>query len=120
MMKRFAWLFLAVLGSATLLNAADKPMNGTMSGWVCDSACVSQQGDRATCDPTCTDRSGKDVFISDEGAVSAITNPDVCTSHINKHVVAKFSRSDRKDIEQAQQDAIEVQELRDEGDLGGH
>ena len=95
-------------------------MNGSMSGWVCDSSCVVQQDDRATCDATCTDRSGKDVFISDEGAVSAITNPDVCTSHINKHVVAKFSRSDRKDIEAAQQDAIQIQELRDQGDLGGH
>ena len=78
MMNRFAWLFLTVLCSAILVNAADKEMNGTMSGWVCDSSCVVQQGDRPTCDPACTERSGNDVFISDEGVVSTISNPDVC------------------------------------------
>jgi len=119
-MKRLAWLFLVVLCSAILLNAKDN----TMSGWVCDSKCVVQNGNRSTCDETCTERSGDAVFISDEGAVSTITNPDVCASHMNKHVRAKFSSEDegqanQKDISEARQERIEIQELRDEGGIGG-
>jgi len=115
-MKRFAWLFLAVLCSATLLYAAD---NTEMSGWVCDSACVVQHHNRATCDPTCTETSGDVVFISDEGEVSNISNPDVCTSHMNKHVRATYSREENKDINQARNSTIHVDNLREEGDLGG-
>jgi predicted small secreted protein len=118
-MKRFAWLFLAVLCSAVLVNAEDN----TMSGWVCDSKCVVQNDNRATCDPTCAERSGDDVFVSDEGAVSAISNPEVCTSHMNKHVTATYSReepaADQKDINKARQDRIQIQELRDAGGIGG-
>ena len=119
-MKRFAWLFLVVLCSTILLNAADN----TMSGWVCDSACLVQKGDLATCDPACTQRSGDVVFISDKGEVSGISNPDVCASHMNKHVKATFSRENegqaaQKDINQARQERIQIQELRDEGGIGG-
>jgi len=114
-MKRLAWLFLAVLCSAILLNAESK----TMDGWVCDSACVVQHDNRATCDPTCTERSGNDVFISDEGAVSTITNPDVCASHINKHVHATYSCDEQKAVDKARRDAIQIQELRDAGGIGG-
>jgi predicted small secreted protein len=114
-MKRFAWLFLAVLCSAVLVNAEDN----TMSGWVCDSKCVVQNDNRATCDPTCTERSGDDVFVSDEGAVSAISNPEVCTSHMNKHVTATFSQELQKNLDKARQNTIRIQELRDAGGIGG-
>jgi hypothetical protein len=120
-MKRLAWLFLAVLCSAILLNAEDN----TMSGWVCDSKCVVQNNNRATCDPACTARGGDTVFISDEGAVSTVSNPDVCASHMNKHVKATYSRNDQidqqveqRDIDKARRDKIAIQELRDEGGLG--
>ncbi len=119
-MKRLAWLFLAVLCSAILLNAEDN----TMSGWVCDSKCVVQNNNRATCDPACTERSGDTVFISDEGAVSTVSNPDVCASHMNKHVKATYSREEidqqveQKDIDKARRDRIAIQELRDEGGIG--
>jgi hypothetical protein len=62
------------------------------------------------------------VFISDEGAVSAVSNPDICASHMNKHVKARYSREvqvDQKDIDRARQDKIQIQELRDEGGIGG-
>jgi hypothetical protein len=113
-MKRLAWLFLAVLCSTILLNAEDN----TMSGWVCDSACLVQHDNRAACDPTCTERSGKPVFISDEGAISSISNPDVCASHMNKHVRATYSRISPKELEQARRETIQIQELRDEGGIG--
>jgi hypothetical protein len=83
-MKRIAWLFLAVLCSAILLNAGDR---GTaMNGWVCDSKCVVQNGASATCNPTCTERSGTSVFINDQGEVWQIYYQDMCKSHVNKHV----------------------------------
>jgi hypothetical protein len=120
-MTRLAWLFLAVLCSAVLLNAEDN----TMSGWVCDSKCVVQNGNRATCDPTCTEMGDDAVFISDEGAVLTISNQEICTSHMNKHVRAKYSREnqegqvDQKDIDKARRDRIQIQELRDAGGIGG-
>jgi hypothetical protein len=65
------------------------------------------------------------VFVSDEGAVSTISNQDVCTSHMNKHVRAKYSREtqadpvDQKDIDRARRDRIQIQELRDSSGIGG-
>jgi hypothetical protein len=117
-MKRLGWLCLAVLCSAALLQAE----NQTMGGWVCDSKCVVQNNGRNTCDPSCTDRSGETVFISDEGAISAVSNPDICASHMNKHVRATYSREgqvDQKDLDKARQQRIQIQELRDEGGIGG-
>ena len=119
-MKRLVWLFLAVLCSAVLLNAEDN----TMSGWVCDSKCVVQNGNRATCDPTCTAKGDDAVFISDEGAVSTISNQDICTSHMNKHVKASIpakpeGQVTQKDIDKARRDRIAIQELRDSGGIGG-
>jgi hypothetical protein len=117
-MRRLAWLFMAVLCLTALLNAENK----TMSGWVCDSSCVVQNGDRASCDATCTETSGNVVFISDDGVVSTIDNPDICASHMNKHVRASYSAQgpqEQKDITQARRSAIHVDELREEGDLGG-
>jgi hypothetical protein len=65
------------------------------------------------------------VFISDEGAVSTISNQEICTSHMNKHVRAKYSRETQegqvtqKDIDKARRDRIQIQELRDAGGIGG-
>ena len=114
-MKQLAWLFLVVLCSAILLNAADN----TMTGWVCDSACVVQHDNRTTCDPSCTQRSGNVVFISDRGEISAVSNPDICASHMNKHVRATYSNLEQKELAEAQKRAIEIQDLRDEGGIGG-
>ena len=117
-MKRLAWLFLAVLCSAILLNAEDN----TMSGWVCDSKCVVQNNNRATCDPACTERSGDTVFISDEGAVSTVSNPDVCASHMNKHVKIKASEMrpvhQQQTTEQERENLIRIMEIQDESGAG--
>jgi len=112
-MKRISWLFLAVLCSAILLNAEDQ--GNAKSGWVCNSKCVVQSAGSTTCDPTCTEKSGDAVFISDEGTVSNISNPDTCASHMNKHVKAKYnsdkgeSRGDRE-----AQERIRIMELQDD------
>lgn len=115
-MNRFAWLFLAVLCSAILVNAEDK----TMSGWVCDSKCVVQDNNnRPTCDTACTERSGDDVFISDAGVVSSISNPAMCASHMNKHVNATYTEQFQKNLDKAHRQAIELKELQDAGGIGG-
>jgi hypothetical protein len=41
---------------------------------------------------------------------------------MNKHVKARYSREvqvDQRDIDRARQDKIQIQELRDEGGIGG-
>src|SRR5208337_5518756 len=115
-MKRLAWLFLAVLCSAILLNAEDT--GNTMSGWVCDSKCVVQNAGRNTCDATCTERSGDTVFISDQGEISTVSNPDVCASHMGKHVKAKATHVEQDINDKVRRDTINIQELRDEGGIG--
>jgi hypothetical protein len=118
-MKSFAWLFLAVLCSATLLNAKDK---SSTTGWVCDSACVVRQGGVATCDQACNQASGTAVFVGDDGAISTISNQDVCSPHMNKHVRATFTPQDsqeQKDVTQAEQSTIRLDELRNETVVGG-
>ena len=97
-----------------------------MTGWVCDSACVVQQGGVATCDPACNQRSGTAVFVGDDGAISTISNQDVCSPHMNQHVRATFTPEDpqeqhelNKDLTQAQRSTIHVEELRDETVVGG-
>jgi hypothetical protein len=109
-MKQIAWLFLAVLCSAILLNAEDN--NGQrMNGWVCDSKCVVQNGGSATCSADCTERSGTSVFITDQGEVRQISNQDMCQSHVNKHVKARVSfpqdpsKSEMMRLEELQNDS---------------
>ncbi len=117
-MKRITWLFFAVLCSAILLNAEDN----TMSGWICDSKCVVQVAGANTCDRGCTDRSGKAVFISDQGAVSAVSNQDVCASHMNKHVKIKASEMrpvhQQQTTEQERENLIRIMEIQDESGAG--
>ncbi len=117
-MKRLAWLFLAVLCSAVLLNAEDN--TNTMTGWVCASKCVVQNNNGATCDPTCMEKNGDVVFINDQGEVTAISNPDIFVTHMNQHVSATFTPQEQEDLAKTVQSAIIVEELRDQGDLGGN
>ena len=52
-MKRIVCLMVAVLGSAHVLYAEDAGKGKAMTGWVCNSECVVQGADRATCDQSC-------------------------------------------------------------------
>jgi DNA replicative helicase MCM subunit Mcm2 (Cdc46/Mcm family) len=111
-MQRITWLFLVILCSAILLNAEDK--GNTMSGWVCDSKCVVQSADRATCNLNCTERSEDAVFINDQGKVLQISNPASCSSHMNKRVKATAIYKDQGKTKQDRQQMIRIQELRDD------
>jgi len=112
-MKRIAWLFLVVLCSAILLNAEDN----AVSGWICYSKCVTQTGDRATCDPNCTEQSGDPVFISDQGKVTPVANPDVCASHMGKHVKARGTMQGFPQ-DPSKADAIRLEELVNDSGAG--
>jgi len=114
-MKRLAWLFLAVLCSAILLNAEDK--GRTVSGWICDSKCVVQSAGRNTCDANCTERSGDPVFISDQGKVMAVANPDVCASHMGKHVKARGTMEGFPQ-DPSKADTIRLEELMNDSGAG--
>ncbi len=71
--------------------AAGKPASGKgteMTGYLCDSKCVKQDAGKATCDANCTEESNQVVFVSDQGKVVPVDNPEVakgkkgkCTIH---------------------------------------
>ena len=87
-MKNAIWLLVGVFGSAILVFAQnaqdDKPEK--MMGTICNSACVVQQANTPTCDPTCTDKSGSTVLVSDSGKVQQIANQQMPIPHMGKQV----------------------------------
>jgi hypothetical protein len=91
-MKRIAGLVLAVFCSAILMcaqdtsNAQKSSMPKQMSGTICHANCVVQQSNLATCDQSCTDKTGGAVFVTDSGQVKKIANQEICKGHMEKHV----------------------------------
>lgn len=85
-MKRTACLCLLFLFSAVLMYAQKSGAAREMDGTICYAACVTQQSDLATCDPTCTNQTGAAVFVSDNGHVMQVANQDMCKSHMGQHV----------------------------------
>jgi len=85
-MKRSAWLFLGILCAATLLFAADSNKTMKKTGAICDAQCVTKVNGLNTCDPECTAKSGKAVFVEDSGKLMQIENQDMATPHTGKHV----------------------------------
>jgi len=102
-MKRSAVLFTIVLTSLILLYAQDnQPVE--MTGWICNSACVTQAAGQATCDVNCRDKNGDAVFVEDSGKVTKISNPDVVKGHMGTKMKVKCKMSRDKE-------AMEIQEL---------
>ncbi len=62
-MNRNVCLTVAVLGSALVLYGEDAGKGKAMTGWVCNSECVVQGADRATCDQSCNKKGGDAVSI---------------------------------------------------------
>ncbi len=96
MMKRIAWLFLVVLGTALLVNAQSSTNPVKVSGTVCQSSCVKQVKNVSTCDLTCTDKGGKAVFVDDQGKVSQISNQSICAPFMGKHVTVMAAPTETK------------------------
>jgi hypothetical protein len=84
-MKRSAALLTIVLASLLFLYAQDNQAT-EMTGWICNSACVTQSGGHAACDATCKDKSGDAVFVGDSGKVTKIANPDKVKGNMGQKV----------------------------------
>jgi hypothetical protein len=95
-MKRMAWVLAVMLCSAALLNAGDANQGKEMSGWLCNSKCVTQADNKASCDKNCTETGGDVVFIDSKGAVSKIENQDKVASMAGKQVKMKVSMNKEK------------------------
>jgi len=85
-MKRIAWLLVAVLVSAISLYAQDTGKANPMTGWLCNSKCVTQSAGHAACDQNCADKSGDIVLVDDHGQVLKIANQDKVMSFAGKKV----------------------------------
>jgi len=88
-MKRSVCLLIAVLALVLSLYAEDMGKATDMTGWLCNSKCVTQNAGHATCDQSCTDKSGDVVLVDDHGQVLKIANQDKVMSHAGKEVKMK-------------------------------
>jgi len=88
-MKRMAWLLIAVFGLEISLTAGGADKATTMTGWLCNSKCVTQSSGRASCDQNCSDKSGEIVLVDDQGRVLKIANQDKVMPHAGKQVKMK-------------------------------
>jgi hypothetical protein len=60
-----------------------------MTGWLCNSKCVTKNASQAACDQGCTDKSGDVVLVDDHGQVYKIANQDKVVSQAGKKVKMK-------------------------------
>jgi hypothetical protein len=95
-MKRSAQLIIIVLASLALLYAQES-QTMEMTGTICNSACVKQSGGQASCDASCSDKSGDAVFVDDRGKVSKISNPDKVTGKMGQKVKVKCKMNKDKE-----------------------
>jgi hypothetical protein len=96
-MKRSSKLLIGILGSASLLFAADQNKDiKTKNGSICDAQCVTKVNDRNTCNPTCTEKSGEAVFVDDDGTVMKIENQAMAKPHMGKRVNMKCTEAQRE------------------------
>jgi hypothetical protein len=85
-MKRTAALLALALGSTMLMSAQDKSKGTEMTGTICDQKCVKQDAGKATCDSSCTEKSGDAVFVDDQGKATKIANPKMAKGKMGKKV----------------------------------
>lgn len=88
-MRRMAWLLVSVLGSAMSMYANDTSKETTMTGWLCNSKCVTQKSGHAACDQGCADKSGDIVLIDDRDRVLKIANQEKVKVYAGKKVKMK-------------------------------
>jgi hypothetical protein len=62
-----------------------------MNGTICQSSCVTQVENLATCNKDCTDKSGEGVFVNDKGVVHPIAKESqgLIKSNMGKQVKIK-------------------------------
>jgi hypothetical protein len=85
-MKRISGIALFVFCAAMFIQAQNASTAKQMTGTICDSQCVTHQGNVASCDTACEQKSGMAVFVDDQGKVMNVANQNMCSSHMGKHV----------------------------------
>jgi hypothetical protein len=109
-MKRIFGLFaIAAVVFSTAFVFGEDMKSHKMTGTICDAKCVTQSSNLATCDTSCTERSGTAVFVDDRGTVKQIANQEMCKSHMNKHVKMTAAPS-----EEQREETVRIQELEEE------
>jgi hypothetical protein len=88
-MKRGVCLMVGLLASALSLYAEDMDKTADMTGWFCNSKCVTRNAGHAACDQGCTDKRGDVVLVDDRGQVYKIANQDKVMSQAGKKVKIK-------------------------------
>jgi putative sterol carrier protein len=100
-MKRLATLMVLVLGSVMLYgqqSEKSQPQQSQqesqqqsmeMSGTICSSKCVVQQGGKSACDTSCKEKGGDAVLVGESGNVTKIANPDKVKGFMGKKVKTK-------------------------------
>jgi hypothetical protein len=88
-MKRIAWLLVVALLSAVSLYAEDTGKATEMTGWLCNSKCVTQNAGHAACDQSCAEKTGDVVLVDDQGKVFKIANQDKVKGYAGKKAKMK-------------------------------
>jgi hypothetical protein len=88
-MKRIARLLVPVLLSAIPLYAGDKGKTAEMSGFLCNSKCVSQSASHASCNTACADKGGEVILVDEMGQIFKIANQDKVVANSGKKVKLK-------------------------------
>lgn len=90
-MRQMVGLVVLLFVSSLVMSAEekDKAAGMEMTGVVCNSKCVKQDADKASCDANCNNKGGEVVFIDDQGKSFKIANQKMAKSHAGKKVKMK-------------------------------
>ena len=96
-MRVFTALAGIVLALASLAYADEGSNNATvtMTGYICDSKCVVQNADQATCRNKCSESSGEYVFLTGQNVLQ-ISNPEMVKPFAGKRAKVKCAPSKDK------------------------
>jgi hypothetical protein len=98
-MKRIIGLSAVVLGMIMFVYAQDVNKSIEMTGWICNSKCVTHDQPIAACDASCKDKTGDVVLIDDKGKTTKISNPDMVKGHMGKKMKMKCHMNNSGEME---------------------
>jgi hypothetical protein len=96
-MKRIVLVLVAVPLAAVAMYAEDTTKGTELTGWLCNSKCVTQKANHAACDQDCADNTGDVVLVDDQGQVFKIGNPENAGQNRGKTKKRKSKPSKRSD-----------------------
>ena len=88
-MKRTVGLSALVLALTMFVGGQEQKNTAEQMGWICNSSCVKHDKPVATCDGSCTEKSGDVVFIDEQGNTIKISNPENVKGYMGKKMKMK-------------------------------